>query len=54
MPYVNTTLARRLLERFGSVEKVFTASIEELTGVQGIGEKIAKEIREVIEADYVP
>jgi len=54
LPYVNTILARRLLERFGSVGKVFTASIEDLTGVQGIGEKIAKEIREVIEADYAP
>ncbi len=52
LPGVNTVLARRLLERFGSVAGVFGASAEELMQVQGIGEKTAKEIRRVVEALY--
>ncbi len=52
LPGVNTVLARRLLEHFGSVEGVFNASREELMQVQGVGEKIAGEIRRVIEALY--
>ncbi len=52
LPGVNITLARRLLEEFRSVERVFRAKEEELTRVQGIGEKKAKEIRRVITALY--
>ncbi len=52
LPNINTTLARRLLENFGSVEGVFNADEKELEKVQGIGKKIAKEIREVISSPY--
>lgn len=52
IPGVNTKLARRLLEEFGSVEEVFRADGEALQDVDGIGEKTAEEMREVIEADY--
>jgi len=52
LPGVNTVLARRLLEHFGSVAGVFAASAEELMQVQGIGEKTAREIRRVVEALY--
>ncbi|NOZ82367.1 MAG: DEAD/DEAH box helicase [Euryarchaeota archaeon] len=52
LPGVNTVLARRLLEHFGSVAGVFAASEEELMQVQGIGEKTAGEIRRVIDAMY--
>jgi Fanconi anemia group M protein len=52
LPGVNITLARRLLRDFNSVKRVFNASEEELTRVQGIGEKKAKEIRRVITALY--
>lgn len=52
LPRVNITLARRLLKEFKSVEGVFNASEEELTRVQGIGGKIAREIRHVITARY--
>ncbi|AEH24965.1 DEAD/DEAH box helicase [Pyrococcus yayanosii] len=52
LPYVSATLARRLLRHFGSVERVFTASVAELMQVEGIGEKIAREIRKVITAPY--
>ncbi|HII61734.1 DEAD/DEAH box helicase [Pyrococcus horikoshii] len=53
LPNVSTTLARRLLRHFGSVEKVFTASVPELMKVEGIGEKIAREIRRVITSPYI-
>ncbi|AFK21638.1 DEAD/DEAH box helicase [Pyrococcus sp. ST04] len=53
LPHVSATLAKRLLRHFGSVERVFTASVPELMKVEGIGEKIAKEIRKVITAPYI-
>ena len=37
-----------MLERFGSVEKVITASEHELSCVEGIGRKKASLIREVV------
>ena len=52
LPYVSATLARRLLKHFGNVERVFTAKESELMQVEGIGEKIAREIRKVITAPY--
>jgi DNA processing protein len=38
--------ARRLLERFGSIESVFEATVEELAGVPRVSERVAREIRE--------
>ena len=52
LPNINTTLARRLLEHFGSIERIFSADDKELDKVQGIGKKIAKEMREVISSLY--
>ncbi|ASJ15611.1 DEAD/DEAH box helicase [Thermococcus chitonophagus] len=52
LPHVSATLAKRLLRHFGTVERVFTASEAELMKVDGIGEKIAREIRKVITAPY--
>jgi ERCC4-type nuclease len=34
---------------FGSVEKVFTASFEELMEVKGIGKRTARRTREILE-----
>ncbi|NJF25004.1 DEAD/DEAH box helicase [Thermococcus sp. Bubb.Bath] len=53
LPNVSATLAKRLLKHFGSVERVFTATEEELQEVEGIGPKKAGEIRKVITAPYV-
>ncbi|AIF69703.1 DEAD/DEAH box helicase [Palaeococcus pacificus DY20341] len=53
LPNVSATLAKRLLKHFGSVERVFTATEEELMEVEGIGEKKAREIRKVITVPYV-
>lgn len=52
LPNVELTLAKRLLTAFGSVEKVFQASKEELKKVSGIGETIAEKIRKVITTKY--
>ncbi len=46
------TLARRLLERFGSIRRLANASLQELMGVRGIGEKRAKEIYMLLNADW--
>ncbi|ASJ04950.1 DEAD/DEAH box helicase [Thermococcus barossii] len=53
LPSVSATLAKRLLKHFGNVERVFTATEEELREVEGIGPKKAREIRKVITAPYV-
>ncbi len=53
LPNVSATLAKRLLKHFGNVERVFTATEEELMEVEGIGEKKAREIRRVITAPYL-
>jgi ERCC4-type nuclease len=52
LPGVSVVLARRLLEKFGSVEKVFAASESELQSVEGIGEKLAKKIKNTLTDNY--
>jgi len=45
-------LATNLLEHFGTVEKVMTADIDELTQVEKVGKKTAERIREVVGGRY--
>ena len=52
IPGVSLTIAKRLLERFGSVEKIFTADETELREVKGIGESLAKKIRKILTTIY--
>ncbi|HEX9341704.1 MAG TPA: ERCC4 domain-containing protein [Thermoplasmata archaeon] len=52
LPSVGETLARNLLERFGSVRAVFNASEEELKRVPKIGEVKAAEIVRLASAPY--
>ncbi|MFH1450874.1 MAG: DEAD/DEAH box helicase [archaeon] len=52
LPTVGPTLAKRLLEKFGSVESIIGASETELMKVNKMGEKKAKEIRKVISENY--
>jgi len=52
LPGVSTARAEKLLERFGSVRRVFEASIEELASVEGIGEKTARRIYELVNAKF--
>ena len=52
LPNVGETLARNLLERFGTVRSVFAASKAELERVPKIGGVRAAEIEEVVTAAY--
>lgn len=52
LPFVEATLAKRLLETFRTVEGVFTASEVELQKVDKIGPKKAKRIRELVSGEY--
>ncbi|MBW3019262.1 DEAD/DEAH box helicase [Candidatus Woesearchaeota archaeon] len=52
LPSVGPALAKVLLENLGSVDAVFSASEEELKQIAGVGDKIAKIIRDAISAKY--
>jgi Fanconi anemia group M protein len=52
LPGISIKKARSLLKRFKSVRAIFTASELELRKVKGIGEKTAKEIKEIVESKY--
>lgn len=52
LPGVSAVLAKRLLEHFGTAEKVMCASDKELQQVHGIGKEKAREIRKVLTAIY--
>lgn len=54
IPEIGPVIARELLAHFGSVKAVLNASVEELTEVEGVGEKTAQEIEDVSTADYTP
>lgn len=49
---IGPAIAKKLLLHFGSVEKVITASYEELIKIPGIGEKTASRIREIVSEKY--
>ncbi|MDD1694690.1 MAG: DEAD/DEAH box helicase [Methanoregula sp.] len=51
-PEIGLKNARLLLAHFGSVQAIVNASLEELTAVQGIGEKTAGRIYEVCRREY--
>ena len=51
-PHINVTLAKRLLEHFGTVAAALSASEDELREVHGIGERLAKEITSVSGTRY--
>lgn len=52
LPGVSVVIARRLLEHFGNVEKIFTADEEELMRVKGVGKILAQRIRKLILEKY--
>ncbi len=52
LPFVEATLAKRLLEAFKTVEGVFSASEEDLQKIDKIGPKKAKRIRELAAGEY--
>jgi DNA ligase (NAD+) len=50
--HVGPVAARSLMNSFGSIEKIFAASQEELAGVDGVGAVVAATIKEWIEIDW--
>jgi ERCC4-type nuclease len=50
LPGVGPERAARLLERFGSVQAVMTASATDLATVAGVGQKTAVKMRRILEA----
>lgn len=53
LPNIGPVNAKNLLQHFGSVANVINASESELQEVDGIGEKTAKNIRKVVESEYL-
>jgi len=49
LPGIGPAKARRLLERFGSVEAIINAHFEELQSVRGIGNRLAEKLRWAVE-----
>lgn len=52
LPSVGPQLAKELLKSFGSVAGIFAATEQELKKVDGVGEKIAKQIRTIVISPY--
>jgi len=50
--HVGPVAARSLMNTFGSIEKIFGASEEQLAGVDGVGQVVAKTIKEWIAVDW--
>ncbi|MFO0795743.1 MAG: ERCC4 domain-containing protein [Candidatus Brocadiaceae bacterium] len=48
LPGVGPTIAKRMMEHFGSIEKIMNSSEQELAGIEGIGKKKASKIREIV------
>ncbi|ODS32969.1 MAG: hypothetical protein SCARUB_01908 [Candidatus Scalindua rubra] len=48
LPQIGPKIAKRMLECFGSIEKVITANESELAIVEGVGKKKAAMIREIV------
>ncbi|MFA5580124.1 MAG: helix-hairpin-helix domain-containing protein [Methanothrix sp.] len=52
IPGVGNAVAKNLLRHFGSVERVFAATTEELKEVELVGAKTAERIRELVGGEY--
>ncbi len=54
LPAIDTVRARNLLNELETLENLFTAEEEELLEVDGIGKKLAENIRKILTAKYKP
>lgn len=53
LPNIGPVNAKKLLEHFGTVNNIINASEDELQEVDGVGKKIAKNIRKVLDTKYL-
>jgi len=51
LPKVGPKIAKRLLKHFKSVSKVMSASVQDLSKIDGIGKISAEKVREVLDAE---
>jgi len=54
LPGIEPKLANSVLKRFGTVRRVFSASVAELSSVDGIGRIKAEKIAKLLDAYYRP
>jgi len=52
LPNIGPVTAKKLLEEFGSIKNIINTSQSELKSVEGIGDKIAKGIIEVVDSGF--
>ncbi len=52
LPKISTLKARSLLKHFGTPQKVFSATEQELRQADGIGEELSRKIREILTKKY--
>jgi len=52
LPGIGPKLASRLLDKFKSARKIFTATVAELSAVKGINRKTAYKIKRILDASY--
>jgi Fanconi anemia group M protein len=52
LPDISSVRAKDLLKHFKTPQKIFNADEKELKEVRGVGEKIAKKTKEVLEKEY--
>jgi Fanconi anemia group M protein len=52
LPHIGPGRAEKLLEMFGSVRRIFSASDKELMLVEGLGKKIVKDIKDLLDTKY--
>ncbi len=52
LPHIGPERAEKLLKRFGSLRRVFTASDKELLSTEGLGKKTIEEIKELLDTKY--
>ncbi|MEY2945745.1 MAG: hypothetical protein RL243_500, partial [Actinomycetota bacterium] len=50
--HVGPVAARSLASKFGSLDRIFEASVEELSTVDGVGEVLARSIKEWVQVDW--
>jgi len=54
LPGVGLKLADRVLKQFGTVRRVFCASVAEFSLVKGVGRKKSEKIAKILDAPYLP
>jgi len=54
LPGVGLKLGERVLKRFGTVRRVFCASVAEFSLVKGVGRKKSEKIAKILDAPYLP